>query len=72
MRIADPVIRWLAGGPLPRHEFVAPLNILRIYARARRAAVAAGQVVPELPFPLAVRASLFNRTPGREVDRALG
>eukprot|EP00969_Alexandrium_andersonii_P250308 11062175-Alexandrium_andersonii.AAC.1 len=66
MRIADPVIRWLAGGPLPRHEVVPPLGILRLYARARRAAVAAGHVVPELPFPLAVRASLFSRIPGRE------
>eukprot|EP00969_Alexandrium_andersonii_P002650 114932-Alexandrium_andersonii.AAC.1 len=25
-----------------------------------------------LPFPLAVRASLFSRIPGREIDGALG
>eukprot|EP00969_Alexandrium_andersonii_P323601 14297794-Alexandrium_andersonii.AAC.1 len=65
-------MRWLSGGSLPRHEFVAPLDILRMYARARRSAITAGHVVPELPFPLAARASLFNRTSGRDVDMALG
>eukprot|EP00969_Alexandrium_andersonii_P273095 12071418-Alexandrium_andersonii.AAC.1 len=43
-----------------------------MYAQARREAAAAGYTVPELPFPLAVRASLFNRTPSRDVDGALG
>eukprot|EP00969_Alexandrium_andersonii_P170675 7545633-Alexandrium_andersonii.AAC.1 len=42
-----------------------------MYAPARRSAITAEHVVPELPFPLAVRASLFNRTPGRDVDVAL-
>eukprot|EP00969_Alexandrium_andersonii_P205209 9067552-Alexandrium_andersonii.AAC.1 len=58
--------QWPSGGSLPRREFVPPPGILRLYARARRAAVSAGYTAPELPFPLAVRASLFDRTPGRE------
>eukprot|EP00969_Alexandrium_andersonii_P275673 12183206-Alexandrium_andersonii.AAC.1 len=43
-----------------------------MYAQARRVAVAAGHTVQEQPLPIAVRASLFNRTPNREVDGALG
>eukprot|EP00969_Alexandrium_andersonii_P348547 15412096-Alexandrium_andersonii.AAC.1 len=43
-----------------------------MYAQARRVAVAAGHTFPEQPFPIAVRASLFNRTPNRDVDGALG
>eukprot|EP00969_Alexandrium_andersonii_P150465 6653744-Alexandrium_andersonii.AAC.1 len=72
MRVADPLLRWLGGGTLARHEFAPPLDILRMYAQARRGAVAAGHTVPEQPFPIAARASLFNRTPNRDVDGALG
>eukprot|EP00969_Alexandrium_andersonii_P053043 2330557-Alexandrium_andersonii.AAC.1 len=72
MRVADPLLHWLAGGQLPRHDFVPPLDILRMYAQARRAAMGAGHAVPELPFPRTVRASLFNRTASRDMDVALG
>eukprot|EP00969_Alexandrium_andersonii_P352989 15438868-Alexandrium_andersonii.AAC.1 len=71
-RIADPVLGWLQGGDLLDHEFQGPLQTLRVYAQARRAAIDSGFRPPDAPFPNNVRASLFCTMTNREVDHALG